>query len=99
MEPWAAAPEALLAVPPLAELPAAPWEASPMLGPEPEQRKDEQAPAEVPEAEGLTRRVESRVAARAQAVEATQRLGPLPERRELEAEPPELQLPKGSPAA
>jgi hypothetical protein len=40
VEPWAAAPEALLAVPPLAEPPAAPWEASPRLGPEAEQRQD-----------------------------------------------------------
>lgn len=49
VEPWAAAPEALLAVPPLAELPEAPWEASPMLGPQGEQRQDEQAAAEAPE--------------------------------------------------
>jgi hypothetical protein len=81
-----------------------------MLGPEAEQRRDELAPAEVPEAEGLARRVEAQVAAWARAVEATQRLWLVPERRELvpqrppvawplEGEPPKVRLPEGSPAA
>ena len=90
VEPWAAAPEVPLAVPPLAEPLEAPREASPMLGPEAEQRLDERAAAEsvvpeaeqvalpplVPQAEGLPR-VEVQVAAlavQAQAA-ATQRLG------------------------
>ena len=81
VEPWAAAPEAPLAVPPLAEPLEAPREASPMLGPEAEQRQDERAAAEavvaeaeqvalpplVPQAEGLAR-VEVQAT-------ATQRLG------------------------
>jgi hypothetical protein len=101
-ELWAAAPEELLAVPPLAELPAAPWEVAPVLGPEAEQRQDEQAAAQGPEPMVLEAeqvvlprlapraeglaRVEAQVAT--QALAATQRLGLEPERREPVQKPP-----------
>jgi hypothetical protein len=101
-ELWAVTPEALLAVLPLAEMPAARWETSPMLGPEAEQRQDEQAAAQgpkpmVPEAEQVVlprlapqaeglARVEAQVAT--QAVAPTQRLGLEPVRREPVQKPP-----------